>query len=1038
MHAQYYPGLVIASVIIAILCSSVALFLLSGFEGLSNKTRRLRIASAGLAFATGTWSMHFVGMLAFTLPVALAYDPFITVCSYLFAVIGAIPAMLIISKKKHTRLHQFEATLFLTLAICVMHYSGMASLRMDPPINYDSGWFSASIVVAFVVSYVGLQITGHWQQTATQKSYWPLLLTGMVLGLAVSSMHYTAMAAAHFHPDSVSIAALSNGIKNDNLFYAVLCSNLLLMLLLLFALLGDSKVVLWKVLLIVAVSETTIMLVMPIVMPENLSNLWKTTFDVGSLLLFVSPVAWRLKITAESLSSNTHALEQNLEAQQITNQLLSLPTHQLDMEELLNKALRIVFQISWLKSVPRGAIFLNNAEEKTLTMAAHYNLSAEISQACAHIAHGYCLCGQAAAQQQIQYCADVDVADTPCYVNMPNHGHYVVPLLSEQQLLGLLSLYFAPGNLLKNSEIEILKTCSATIAELIRFKQALEEISLADTVFKHNLSCLLVTDGNKKILSVNPVFSEVTGYSLDDVIGKNPSILSSGRHDADFYRRIWQTLEESDRWGGEIWNKRKNGEFYLEWLTITAVRDHKGRVKNYIGVFDDISLRKQHEQRIRQLAFFDSLTGLANRALFYDQLEQAISEAKKNQAKIALLFIDLDHFKEVNDTLGHDAGDELLKTVAQRIASCLGDGDILARLGGDEFVIVLPNVQDNHPVQLCEKIASQIIKRLSESHSYKDYTFYGGASIGIVIYPDDAHNISDLIQLADAAMYEAKDAGRNTYRFFSSEMIEAIKKRVTMIHELRNAIENSELYVVYQPLVEMASRAIIGAEVLLRWRNSELGFISPVDFIPLAEDTGLILSIGDWVIEQACKQLSIWEHSKAVNLKYLAVNISIHQLIQVDFVENLLNICQQADIPSHKLELEITEGGLAQYPNNIAEVLNQLSSLGYKLAIDDFGTDYSSLSRLKSFHVDLLKIDRSFVRDMTTDKDDAAIAKAVIDLANALNLTTLAEGVEEPEQFDLLKQYGCQRVQGYLFGKPMSAAEFEQFFQTYQSSGKTS
>lgn len=1039
MPAQYHLGLVFASIMIAILCSSVALFLLSGFEGLNDKSKRLRIASAGLAFATGTWSMHFVGMLAFKLPIPLAYDPLITLWSYLFAVAGAIPAMLIISQKKHNRLHQFEATLCLTIAICVMHYSGMASLRMNPSIHYDFFKFTASIIIAFAVSYLGLQITNYWQQTVNTKpsSFWPLLVTGTLLGLAVSSMHYTAMAAAHFHPDSISAAALENGIKHDNLFYAVACSNLLLMLLLLFALLNNHKVVLWKVLLIAAVSESTIMLMIPILFSDDISTVWKTVFDVGFLLLFLSPVAWRLKVTAESLVHKSQALEQNLESQQATNQLLLLPIHQLDMEELLQRVLKIVLQISWLKIAPKGVIFLNHAEEKNLSLAAEYNLSAEFPTTCTEVAHGFCLCGQAANLQQIQYCPHVIGIHSQCDGNLTDHGHYVVPLLSEQQLLGVLCLYLEPGHELRQQEVNILKTIGATIAELIAFKQALEEISLADIVFKHNLTCLLVTDSEQKILSVNPVFCEVTGYSMEEVVGKSPDILSSGRHDARFYQKMWQTLAETDHWTGEIWNKRKNGEFYLEWLTIIAVRDHQGRIKNYIGVFDDISLRKQHEERIQQLAFYDALTGLANRTLFYEKLEEAISQAKNNATKVALLFIDLDHFKEVNDTLGHDAGDELLKTVAHRISSCLRGSDTLARLGGDEFVVILHDMQQtpsSNPVQICEKIAQNIIDRLSESHSYKDYTFYGGASIGIVIYPDDAHSIGDLIQLADTAMYEAKNGGRSSYRFFSSEMIDCIKKRVTMIHELKHAIENSELYLVFQPLVEVQSQAIIGAEVLLRWKNFELGAISPVNFIPLAEDTGLILSIGVWVVEQACQQLKTWQQNQKVKLEYLAVNISIHQLIQPEFIDSLLAICQKHGISSQQLELEITEGGLAQYPDNISEILEKLSNLGYKLAIDDFGTDYSSLSRLKSFHVDVLKIDRSFVRNMAVNKEDAAIARAVIDLAQALDLMTLAEGVETVEQFELLKEHGCRRVQGYLFGKPMSVPEFEEFFTSRQVS----
>jgi diguanylate cyclase (GGDEF)-like protein/PAS domain S-box-containing protein len=845
-------------------------------------------------------------------------------------------------------------------------------------------------------------------------------------------MHYTAMAAAHFHTHSFSFAALANGIKNSNLFYAVVCSNLLLMLLLLFALLADNKVVLWKVLLIVGVSESTIMLVMPIILPTNIPETWKTLFDVSFLLIFVSPVAWRLKVTAESLLSNGHALQRNLEAQQTTNQLLSLSIHQLDMEELLNKALKIVLKLSWLKIAPKGVIFLNHAEDKILTMATQHNVYTNHSDTCLQVAYDYCVCGQAANCLKAQYhLADINAALSLNYhEGSMDYGHYVIPLSSNQTLLGVLCLYLEPEQALSSSEINTLKTFANTIAELIRFKQALEEVSLADTVFKHNLACLLITDANKKILSVNPVFTEITGYSLADVIGKTPAILSSGKHSAEFYNGMWQTLAETGRWKGEIWNKRKNGDFYLEWLTIIAVYDHKGRVKNYIGVFDDISLHKEHEERINQLAFFDALTGLTNRTLFYEKLEQAIAQAKEHQSKLALLFIDLDRFKDVNDTLGHNAGDELLKTVALRISSCLRPTDTLARLGGDEFVVILDNINQTDAdiiLQVCEKTAKSIISSLSESHTYKDYTFYGGASIGIVIYPDDAHSINDLIQLADTAMYEAKNSGRNTYRFFSSDMIDAIKMRITMIHKLKNAIENSELYLTYQPLVDMKNKSIIGAEVLLRWKNPELGLVSPVDFIPLAEDTGLILSIGEWVIEQACLQINLWAINKPANLHYLAINVSIHQLIHPNFVEKLVNICEKTGVSSDKLELEITESALAQYPDNVNDILNRLSNLGYKLAIDDFGTDYSSLSRLKSFNVDLLKIDRSFVCDMINNKDDAAITRAVIDLAKALSLTTLAEGVESQAQFEMLKKFGCERAQGYLFGKPMIASEFESY-----------
>jgi EAL domain-containing protein (putative c-di-GMP-specific phosphodiesterase class I) len=353
---------------------------------------------------------------------------------------------------------------------------------------------------------------------------------------------------------------------------------------------------------------------------------------------------------------------------------------------------------------------------------------------------------------------------------------------------------------------------------------------------------------------------------------------------------------------------------------------------------------------------------------------------------------------------------------------------VLARLGGDEFVVLLKDLAttpNDTSIEACKRIADHIIRRLSEGHDFERYTFYGGGSIGIVIYPDNAEAVSDLVQRADTAMYEAKSAGRNTYRFFNPALGKELESKLAIGHALRHAIERKELYVVYQPLVDMSNQRIIGAEVLLRWHSQELGQVSPVVFIPMAEESGLIVSIGEWVMQQACKQWLHWQGCHQFQLQYLAVNVSIHQLKHRDFADRILSLCRQFNIAPCHLALEITEGGLAQYPDEIECILKQLQQSGFRLAIDDFGTDYSSLGRLKSFNVDLLKIDRSFVNDMTHSSDDAAIVKAIIDLGNALGLQTLAEGVETVAQYQLLQQLGCQRGQGYLFGKPMSAQEFE-------------
>ncbi|BCG65059.1 MAG: two-component system, chemotaxis family, CheB/CheR fusion protein [Methyloprofundus sp.] len=1026
MHAEYQIYLVIISIAIAIFSACISLAIIDSINVLSKRMMQLRIVLAGTAFATGVWTMHFIGMLAVKLPMTLAYSPSLTFASYLFSILGSIPAMALISIKKKTLMHQLSASLLLATAICIMHYAGMASMRMQPAIHYDSAWVIVSILVAFTASYVGLNITAHWESN-NKKNKWLFYSAGSILGIAVSAMHYAAMEAANFPLNSISLAANDGGLMGESLAYAVTSAALLVLLLLLFASLRVSRIILWKVLLIIGISELTVMLALPIITPAHTPKIIVALLDVCALIIFVLPVAWRVRLNGLELLDNQVLLEKNLEGQQVSNQLLSLPLHELTMQELLNKVLRIIQRVSWLRTLPQGAIFLHNAHDQSLAMVAQYNLAPQISQRCAKVDFGQCLCGMAASTLKIQHHMHVDEAHTVHFEGMQDHGHYNMPLILDDVLYGVLCLYLTAGQTIDASEASILQSFAVTIAELISHKQALEENQLAKTVFEHNLTSLIITDAGNKILNVNPGFVNVTGYSEEEVIGKDPAFLSSGRQDSTFYQTMWHALHEQNSWEGEIWNKRKNGEIYPQWSSITVVRNKLGEVKNYVASFADISLRKAAEERIHQLAYYDSLTGLANRSLFYDRLEQSILHAQRNKTKIALLFIDLDRFKEVNDTFGHDAGDALLKSVATRAFSCLRASDTIARLGGDEFVIIMGDLQaDKESVlEAVQRCACMVLDRLTQSHDYHGQVLHSGASIGIVIYPDNADNSQQLMQQADTAMYAAKNAGRNTYRFFAKEMTEGIAKRHLMRQALRSAIKAGELSLVYQPLIDAESQQVVGAEALLRWHSAELGAISPLEFIPLAEECNLIESIGEWVIEQVCLQYKQWQQHDKFSLNYIAINVSVHQLIKADFAQKIQKICQTTGVATQHIELEITEGGLAQYPECIMEVLHQLRGLGFSLAIDDFGTDYSSLARLKAFNVDVLKIDRSFVCDMSVNADDAAIVRAIIDLAAALGLTALAEGVETAAQFELLKKYGSARCQGYYFSKPLTAEQFE-------------
>ena len=561
-------------------------------------------------------------------------------------------------------------------------------------------------------------------------------------------------------------------------------------------------------------------------------------------------------------------------------------------------------------------------------------------------------------------------------------------------------------------------------------KQSAEELQLAATVYAAIGEAILVADANDIIIAANPAFTRLTGYSAEEAIGQKTNLLKSGQHDSAFYREMWQVLEKTGHWEGEIWNRRKNGEIFPEWLMISTVRNSDGKVRCRVAMFSDITEQKRAEQAIWREANFDPLTGLPNRRMLRDRLEQELKKAHRAQLPLAVLFLDLDHFKEVNDTLGHGMGDLLLCEAARRISQCVREADTVSRFGGDEFTIVLGELEDRASI---DRIAQDILRRLTAPFILQEEKAYVSASIGITLYPDDAGNIDELLKSADQAMYAAKQAGRNRFSYFTPAMQERTQKRMRLLRDLRTALAGDEFRVHYQPIVDMASGRIVKAEALIRWQHPQRGLVSPSEFIPLAEESGLISDIGEWVFRTGARQLAHWRRHFDPRLQ-LSINKSPVQFRNKENdLKSWFALLDELGLPGDSLVVEITEGLLMEASLLVKKKLLAFRDAGVQVSLDDFGTGYSSLSYLKRFDIDFVKIDQSFVRNLAPDSDDLALCEAIIVMAHKLGIKVVAEGVETVAQRELLASAGCDFCQGFLFAKALSAEDFERYLIDSQS-----
>lgn len=732
-----------------------------------------------------------------------------------------------------------------------------------------------------------------------------------------------------------------------------------------------------------------------------------------------------------SIISDVTQRELALRREKLRSEVLESLAHGEPTNDILNKIVRLV------ESEQPGtlcAIMQVDKEGKHLLLCSAQGLPSSYQEALHGIeidsGNGSCCIAAASGERTI-------LADIQAHAFLPEFRSLALrtniaacwtePIRSSLgKVLGTFSIYRSNTGEPSAEQIKLIEQMSKLAGITLERRLDEESLRLSATVFQTSPEAIVITNERNRIIAVNPAFTQITQYAPEEVIGHDPKLLSSGSQGSDFYKDMWQSITSSGKWRGEILNRRKNGEVYAEWLNISTVYDKQNQVQQRIAIFSDITDKKRTEAIIWQQANYDTLTGLPNRRLFLDRLALELKKAERENTPVALMFIDLDHFKEVNDTLGHEAGDLLLQDAARRVAKCVRDADTLARLGGDEFTVIMPGLPDTERL---ENIASNIINALATPFQIAQSTVYVSASIGITIFPFDAKDIGSLLKNADQAMYVAKSKGRNQFSYFTASMQEAASMRLQLSNDLRGALNAQQLEVYYQPIVELATGYVSKAEALLRWHHPTLGMVSPAVFIPLAEDIGLINVIGDWVFQQSALQALNWKLNKAPHLHsiQISVNKSPRQFVAGNVNLDIVEWLKKLALPPACIVMEITEGLLMDDRAEVKETLLAYRDAGIQVSLDDFGTGYSAMSYLQRFDIDYIKIDQSFVRNMVDSPGDQVIVEAIVVMAHKLGMKVIAEGVETEQQRDILAAAGCDYGQGYLFARPMPSAQFDEF-----------
>ena len=1120
-EGHYDPLLVMLSVVVAIFASYAALLVSQHAAGIAGGARRRSwLLVGGLCLGLGIWAMHFVGMLAFTLPCTSSYDYRITLLSTLPGMLAGTLALNQISRRDITGRQLALGGLLLGAGIGAMHYSGMAAMHLDGFIQYDLKLFLLSIVVAVALATLALwtkfrlmSLRAGWRRHAP-------LIGACVMGLAVAGMHYTAMAAAYFIRAGDNQAADSQ-IGTTLLATIVLfATSLIIVITIVATYVGKHKLFSFEhsYKLAVAVTAGWIMVawlsanyfherrVRELDRQESQQARQQAHEAAGNIAAHLQ----RLKGIPMMLSRNAavrSALRQRGPAPAALNQELKLIADDLDADALwlvdasgdciatsdagtraslvgINYADRTYFLqakagrngqqyamgrasniagLYYSTPVFEGGIFTGAVVVKrNVSRLAAWTepIRAFLSDANGVIVQAadprlefrtlpQATVATLALQQRVsQYRRDrfdplqispwgeahfpaavrIGSDETPVLLTSAVLANdalavHVARPLPELARLGTERLWLFLLIALAGSMLIV--TASATVLYLRAKHKAEADLRVAATAFEAQEG-MVITDADGVVVRINSAFTDITGYTAQDAVERKLELADASRHDAQFCANIWQSVRSTGAWQGEIWNRRKSGESFPEWLTITAVRDGGGHATHYVCTLTDITRRKADEEEIRNLALYDFLTGLPNRRCLMERLEHAIRASERSGHYGVLLFIDLDNFKDLNDTLGHNMGDLLLQQTAQRFVASVRSSDTVARLGGDEFIVMLEDLGTSRQdaVTHAREVGEKILRRLNQAYTLGDHEFTCSASIGVTVFQGRAEGVAALLKQTDLAMYQAKAAGRNALRFFEASMQEVFAMRAALDADLRLGLQQGQFQLYYQPQVDAAQR-VTGAEALLRWQHPQRGLVQPAEFIAAAEESGLILPLGRWVMATACAKLAAWAHLPDLAHLTVAVNVSAQQFRQLDFVEQVAAILKTSGANPHRLKLELTETLLLDDVELAISKMAALKARGVGFALDDFGTGYSSLSYLQRLPISQLKIDRSFVRDILNRPGDASITRTIISLAQTMGLAAIAEGVETPEQFALLAELGCDGYQGYWFGRPVPVETFE-------------